>query len=128
MFCTLACLPIITSSRCVWNDQLHLQGPLHSISVMPPCNIVKASHLSTTINLLCSDPAADVKKFETVGAQVLVGTPGRLLDVLQRSSLMSLKHLEVLVLDEADRLLDMGFRVQLDAIMRLLPKQRRTGG
>jgi ATP-dependent RNA helicase DDX55/SPB4 len=37
------------------------------------------------------------------------------------------KQLEVLVLDEADRLLDMGFRQQLDAIMARLPKQRRTG-
>lgn len=34
---------------------------------------------------------------------------------------------EVLVLDEADRLLDMGFKAQLDAIMRRLPRQRRTG-
>ena len=58
---------------------------------------------------------------------MLIGTPGRLLDVMQRSSLMSLKRFEVLVLDEADRLLDMGFRVQLDSIMKMLPKQRRTG-
>lgn len=35
--------------------------------------------------------------------------------------------MQVLVLDEADRLLDMGFRTQLDAIMSRLPKQRRTG-
>jgi ATP-dependent RNA helicase DDX55/SPB4 len=42
-------------------------------------------------------------------------------------SALDTRKLEVLVLDEADRLLDMGFRVQLDAIMGRLPKQRRTG-
>ena len=46
---------------------------------------------------------------------------------MQQSSAMNLKRLEVFVLDEADRLLDMGFRIQLDAIMQQLPKQRRTG-
>ena len=40
---------------------------------------------------------------------------------------MDLKRLEVLVLDEADRLLEMGFKAELDAIMTRLPKQRRTG-
>lgn len=38
-----------------------------------------------------------------------------------------LHAVEVLVLDEADRLLDMGFKAQLDAIMQRLPRQRRTG-
>ena len=83
--------------------------------------------MCSNLMLVCSDPAADVKEFATNSAQVLIGTPGRLLDVMQRSSLMSLKRLEVLVLDEADRLLDMGFRKQLDAIISMLPKQRRTG-
>ena len=46
---------------------------------------------------------------------------------MQQSTAMTLKRLEVFVLDEADRLLDMGFRKQLDAIMQKLPKQRRTG-
>jgi ATP-dependent RNA helicase DDX55/SPB4 len=58
---------------------------------------------------------------------VLVGTPGRLDDVLTRSGALSLRRLELLVLDEADRLLSMGFAPQVNAIIRRLPKQRRTG-
>lgn len=82
--------------------------------------------LDTTL-LDCSDVAADVAKFTTQGANVLIGTPGRLLDIMQQSTAMNLRRLEVFVLDEADRLLDMGFRTQLDSIMQKLPKQRRTG-
>ena len=66
--------------------------------------------------------------FAESGAHVLVGTPGRLADLVQRAApKLDLKRLEVLVLDEADRLLDMGFRTHLDAVMQRLPKQRRTG-
>lgn len=46
---------------------------------------------------------------------------------MKRTGSMDLKRLEVLVLDEADRLLEMGFKAELDAIMARLPKQRRTG-
>ena len=60
-------------------------------------------------------------------ASVLVGTPGRLFDVFERCDFLDFKHLEVLILDEADRVLDMGFRGHIDAIMARLPKQRRTG-
>jgi ATP-dependent RNA helicase DDX55/SPB4 len=75
------------------------------------------------------DPAEDVAAFKSNGAQVLVGTPGRMDDMMRRAdALMGLRRFEMLVLDEADRLLDMGFRQQLDAIMARLPKQRRTGG
>ena len=58
---------------------------------------------------------------------MLVGTPGRLSDVFERSGALDPKRLEVLVLDEADRLLDAGYGRHLEALMRRLPKQRRTG-
>lgn len=74
-----------------------------------------------------TDPATDVALFRERGGHVLVGTPGRLDDVMKRCGDMDARRLEVLVLDEADRLLDMGFKQQLDAIMARLPKQRRTG-
>ncbi len=58
---------------------------------------------------------------------MLVGTPGRLDDIMARAAGLSLRRLELLVLDEADRLLSMGFAAQVGSILRRLPKQRRTG-
>jgi ATP-dependent RNA helicase DbpA len=59
------------------------------------------------------------------GAHVVVGTPGRIMDHLQRGSL-TLEALNTLVLDEADRMLDMGFYGEIAAIAKLCPKQRQT--
>jgi ATP-dependent RNA helicase RhlE len=59
------------------------------------------------------------------GAHVLVATPGRLQDLVDRR-LVSLDAVSVLVLDEADRMLDMGFKPQVDKIVRLLRSNRQT--
>lgn len=74
-----------------------------------------------------TDVATDIATIKSTGAGVLVGTPGRISDVLTRCPHLSFKGFEVLILDEADRLLEMGFQKQLDAIMAMLPRQRRTG-
>jgi ATP-dependent RNA helicase DeaD len=59
------------------------------------------------------------------GAEIVIATPGRALDHLGRRSL-DLKSLEVLVLDEADEMLDMGFAEDIDAILESTPKTRQT--
>jgi len=58
-------------------------------------------------------------------AHILVATPGRLED-LANQRLISLDKIEILVLDEADRMLDMGFQPQIAAIVRRIPKDRQT--
>jgi len=60
------------------------------------------------------------------GVQLVVGTPGRILDHLLKRSL-SLKHLEVLVFDEADRLLSMGFYPDMKQVQEYLPSHRING-
>ena len=59
------------------------------------------------------------------GVDILVATPGRLLDLVQQNAL-SLKEVEILVLDEADRMLDMGFIHDMRRIIKCLPRLRQT--
>jgi ATP-dependent RNA helicase RhlE len=59
------------------------------------------------------------------GVEVLVATPGRLLDHVEQKTL-NLSQVQILVLDEADRMLDMGFMPDLKRILALLPKQRQN--
>ncbi|MFZ0034637.1 MAG: DEAD/DEAH box helicase [Sedimentisphaerales bacterium] len=59
------------------------------------------------------------------GVDIVVATPGRLLDHMQRRTI-DLRHIEVLVLDEADRMFDMGFILDVRRIIAALPKNRQT--
>src|SRR5207245_3760299 len=59
------------------------------------------------------------------GAAIVIGTPGRLLDHIERGTL-DLSHLAVVILDEADRLLDMGFAPEVHRLLRHCPVRRQT--
>jgi ATP-dependent RNA helicase DeaD len=59
------------------------------------------------------------------GAEIVVGTPGRILDHMSRGTL-DWAHLRCVVLDEADRMLDIGFRPDIEKILRRCPKERQT--
>ncbi len=59
------------------------------------------------------------------GAQIVVGTPGRILDFIERG-VLRLDGLKMLVFDEADEMLDMGFREDIDVLMKAVPPERQT--
>ncbi|KZO91218.1 DEAD-domain-containing protein [Calocera viscosa TUFC12733] len=86
----------------------------------PPLLLVSGSDSTTQ---------QDISRFLETGADIVVGTPGRVEEFLlgKGESSVSVKDLDVLVLDEADRLLDLGFTAALTHILNHLPKQRRTG-
>lgn len=70
---------------------------------------------------LMSDQEKQLKR----GADILVATPGRLLDLFERGKIL-LAGAKILVIDEADRMLDMGFIPDIERIVALLPVQRQT--
>ena len=89
------------------------------------------SELSVVPQLLLggnTTPAQDLGNFLKNSPNLLISTPGRLLELLSSPHVhCPQSSFEVLVLDEADRLLDLGFKEDLQKILSKLPKQRRTG-
>lgn len=74
----------------------------------------------------------NIQQYTKHGGNVIVATPGRLIELFKRKTTgfdlrSDLRSLEILILDEADRLLSMGFEEALNNILGFLPKQRRTG-
>src|SRR5437879_9821326 len=82
-------------------------------------------HRLTTALLIGGESFADQLKKLDRGVDVLIATPGRLLDLFERGKIL-LSDVRILVIDEADRMLDMGFIPDVERIVGLLPKARQT--
>ncbi|HJQ67814.1 MAG TPA: DEAD/DEAH box helicase [Blastocatellia bacterium] len=78
-----------------------------------------------TVSVVGGASVSGQTKAIKTGVDILIATPGRLNDLIERGA-VSLRSVEVLVLDEADRMLDMGFLPQVRRIMRYLPARRQT--
>ena len=87
--------------------------------------LLGAQHKLTIALLIGGVSFADQDQKLQKGADVLIATPGRLLDHFERGKLM-MSGVEVLVVDEADRMLDMGFIPDIERICKLLPMTRQT--
>ena len=86
-------------------------------------DVAKAAHLRVMAVYGGTNVKEQAKGIEK--SHVLIATPGRLDDLAIRN-LVDLSGIQILVLDEADRMLDMGFQPQVDRIVRRLPKERQT--
>ena len=106
--------------KCESEEEMEESRPLYNANtpiVLP--QLVVAGEVS---------PAQDLEFFISLSPNLLIATPGRLLELFKSPHVQCPESsFEVLVLDEADRLLDMGFKDDIQKIIRRLPKQRRTG-
>lgn len=117
-------------------EQIQPRWPKPSILVLVPTREL-AAQVVEEFNLLSSEEkefsvapvygGVDLKKQARIArtAQIIVATPGRLEDLASRE-MIDLSQIKILVLDEADRMLDMGFQPQVDRIVRRLPSERQT--
>jgi ATP-dependent RNA helicase DDX27 len=91
--------------------------------------ITKLSQFTDVTTTLILGGKKDIKSQTVLLRQrpdVVVGTPGRLIDHLRNSASVSLSDLDVLVLDEVDRLLDLGFQEELEELVKYCPRSRQT--
>jgi ATP-dependent RNA helicase RhlE len=114
------------------------KGPLHRVRVLivaPTRELAEQIH-QASVDLAKKTRVRSVTVYGGVsrnrqvaalrrGAEIVVACPGRLLDLLSDRSI-DLSHVEVLVLDEADRMCDMGFLPDIRRILKVLPAQRQT--
>ncbi len=103
-------------------------SPTRELAAQISENFVKYGkyHSSLTMALIVGGTSMDeqVRKLER-GVDVLIATPGRLLDLFERGKIL-LADIKILVIDEADRMLDMGFIPDLEKIVSILPPIRQT--
>ncbi len=124
------CLPIL--------EQLHphKRGSLPQALVLTPtrelavqvrdeCTRLASGHKAYVVAVYGGKPIRQQIEKLTRGAEVVVGTPGRVMDLMDRGALM-LGDLRFAVLDEADRMLDIGFRPDIEKILRRCPQARQT--
>jgi len=86
---------------------------------------VGRSHDFRTAVLIGGSPEGTQKRALKKDPRAIIATPGRLLDFLEQRA-VKLSDIQILVLDEADRMLDMGFAPQLNRILQVVPKKRQT--
>ena len=116
-------------------ENIPAQRPIRALVLTPTRELAQQVYKSfvsyaenTNLNIAVAYGGVSIKpQIEAIekGADVLIATPGRLLDHIINGSVL-LIHLETIVFDEADRMLDMGFKDEIDRILNRLPPKRQT--
>lgn len=116
-------------------ENIPLNRPIRALVLTPTRELAQQVYNSfvsyaenTELNIAVAYGGVSIKpQIDAIekGADILVATPGRLLDHIINGSVL-LIHLETIVFDEADRMLDMGFKDEIDRILNRLPPKRQT--
>jgi superfamily II DNA/RNA helicase len=125
---TLPLLDILSGSRArARMPRSLILEPTRELALQVAENFVQyGKYLKLTHALIIGgESMSDQKDVLMRGVDVLIATPGRLLDMFERGSIL-LSDAKILVIDEADRMLDMGFIPDVERIVALLPRQRQT--
>ena len=96
-----------------------------AVQVRDECFKLSAGRETRVVGIFGGKPIRKQVEQLRRGAEIIVGTPGRVLDLIGRGSLL-LGDVRVVVLDEADRMLDIGFRPDIEKILRRCPQSRQT--
>lgn len=110
------------------NTQILVLCPTRELAVQACDEIrkfAKYTHGVKTIPIYGGQPIDRQIKALKGGAQIVIGTPGRVIDHIQRKTL-KLKNIQMVVLDEADEMLNMGFREDIEKILQNVPEERQT--
>jgi ATP-dependent RNA helicase DeaD len=108
--------------------QVIILSPTRELAIQTAEEIARlAQHIRgiVVVPIYGGQPIGRQFKVLKTGAQIVVGTPGRILDHMNRRTL-SLSNIRMVVLDEADQMLDMGFYDDIETIMRATPANRQT--
>ncbi len=96
-----------------------------AVQVRDECSKLAAGRRASVVAVYGGKPIRRQVEQLRRGAEIVVGTPGRVLDLMDRTALV-LGELRFVVLDEADRMLDIGFRPDIEKILRRCPQSRQT--
>ncbi|TWX63861.1 DEAD/DEAH box helicase [Colwellia sp. C1TZA3] len=117
------------------SESIPAKRPIRALVLTPTRELAQQVYKSfvsyaenTKLNIAVAYGGVSIKpQIEAIeqGADILIATPGRLLDHIVNGSVL-LIHLETIVFDEADRMLDMGFKDEIDRILNRLPPKRQT--
>jgi ATP-dependent RNA helicase DeaD len=123
-------LPILNNlSPSIRDPQALILAPTRelAIQVAEQFELLSAKQPEVTVGILCGgqDYGRQLKQLRS-GIKIVVGTPGRVLDHIERGTLV-LNHLRTFILDEADEMLRMGFIEDIETIMSKLPEKKQTG-
>ncbi|MCY2965598.1 MAG: DEAD/DEAH box helicase, partial [Planctomycetota bacterium] len=122
------CLPIL---ELIDEDEPHVQAlvltPTRELSAQVAAECEKLAFTRPIKFACCVGGKTIQRQIDDIrrGSQIVIGTPGRIIDLLTRR-VLSLDGLKIVVLDEADRMLDIGFRPDIEKILRRCPTERQT--